>query len=70
MAEHDDMAGWQSSSRGEAAWKETKDHVAARNVEARKEGKRRRESYERSREDARRAAEARLHAQLLNRRTP
>ena len=56
MAEHDGMAGWTSSSRGEAAWQAAKDHVAARNAEARREGKRRREAYERSREDARRAA--------------
>jgi hypothetical protein len=70
MAEHDETAGWKSSSRGEAAWKEAKEGVALRNAEARKEGKRRRESYERSREDARRAAAAKQHAQLLNRRTP
>ena len=67
MAEQDDMAGWKSSSRGEAAWKEAKDQVAARNAEARKEGKRERESYERDREDARREADARRRAQLLKR---
>jgi hypothetical protein len=67
MAEQDDMAGWKSSSRGEAAWKEAKDQVAARNAEARKEGKRERETYERDREDARREADARRRAQLLKR---
>jgi hypothetical protein len=70
MAEHDDTAGWKSSSRGETAWKETKERVASRNADARKQGKLQRESYERSREDARRAAAAKQHAQLLNRRDP
>jgi hypothetical protein len=70
MAEHDDTAGWKSSSRGEAAWKEAREGVALRNAEAQKEGKRRRETYERSREDARRAAAAKQHAKLLKRRTP
>ena len=70
MAEHDDGAGWKSSSRGETAWKETRQRIAARNDAARKQGKQRRESYEGSREDARRAAEARHHAELLRRHTP
>jgi hypothetical protein len=70
MGELDDMAGWTSSTRGEAAWKEAMEHIASRNAEARKEGKRQRESHERSREDARRAADAKRHARLLNRRTP
>ncbi len=70
MAEQDDMAGWKSSSRGEAAWKETKDDVASRNAEARREGKRRRETYERTREDARRAAAAKQRAALLKQRAP
>jgi hypothetical protein len=70
MAEHDDGAGWKSSSRGEAAWKETRERIAARNAAARKQGKQRRESYEGNREEARRAAAARDHAELLRRRTP
>ena len=70
MAEHDDTAGWKSSSRGETAWKETKDQVASRNADARKQGKQRRDSYERSREDARRQAAAREHAQMLSQRIP
>jgi hypothetical protein len=70
MAEHDDGAGWKSSSRGEAAWKESRERIAARNADARREGKQRRESYEGSREEARRAAAARRHAELLTRRTP
>jgi hypothetical protein len=70
MAEQDDGTGWKSSSRGEAAWKEARDRVASRNADARKDGKQRRDSYERSREDARRAAAAKQQAELLKRRTP
>jgi hypothetical protein len=70
MAEQDEVGGWKSSSRGEAAWKETRDRVASRNADARKDGKQRRESYERSREEARRAAAAKQQAELLSRRTP
>ena len=70
MPEHDDGAGWKSSSRGESAWKETRERVASRNADARKQGKQQRETYERSREDARRAAAAKQHAQLMTRRTP
>ena len=40
MAEHDDGAGWKSSSRGEAAWKETREEVASRNADARRQGRR------------------------------
>jgi hypothetical protein len=57
--------------RGEAAWKEAKERIAQRNEAARKAGKQRRGTYERQREDARRAAENRRTATLLNhRRTP
>jgi hypothetical protein len=70
MTEHDDGTGWKSSSRGETAWNEARDRVASRNAEARKQGKQRRESYEREREDARRRAAAKLHAELLGRRGP
>jgi hypothetical protein len=65
-----DGAGWKSSSRGEAAWKEERERIASRNAEARKQGKNRRESYEQTRDDARRATAARLHAELLKRRLP
>jgi hypothetical protein len=68
MAEQQDGAGWKSSSRGDAAWKETMDRVASRNSEARKQGKIERDTYERGREDARRAASAKRHAKLLNKR--
>jgi hypothetical protein len=68
MTEQHDGAGWKSSSRGDAAWKETMDRVASRNSEARKQGKLERDAYERTRADARRAADAKRHAKLLNRR--
>jgi hypothetical protein len=55
----------ESSARGEAAWKQATEAVAARNQRAQKAGRERREAYERQRDDARRAAEARAHAQLL-----
>jgi hypothetical protein len=65
MAEQENGAGWKSSSRGEAAWKEARELVASRNAEASKQGKERRETYERDRAEARRAAEAKLHVELL-----
>jgi hypothetical protein len=61
---------WESSSRGERAWKEATDKVAASNADARKAGRRERETYEREREEARRAAQAKQHAKLLKRPTP
>jgi hypothetical protein len=70
MAEQDDGSTWKSSTRGEQAWKEARERVASRNAEVRKAGKRDREAYERGRENARQAAAARRHAELLRRRTP
>jgi hypothetical protein len=70
MDEHEDGAGWKSSSRGDSAWKETRERVASRNADARKQGKQQRETYERTREEARRAAEAKRHVELLKQRTP
>jgi hypothetical protein len=55
-----------SSARGEAAWKEVREAIAARNQRAQKAGRERRQLYERQRDDARRAAEARVHARLLD----
>jgi hypothetical protein len=69
VTEHDG-AGWKSSSRGEAAWKETRERIASRNADARRQGKQRRESYEQTREAARRAAAAKQRAQLLKRPLP
>ena len=70
MTEQDDGTGWKSSGGGEAAWKEALGRVATRNAEARKRGKEERDTYERGREEARRAAAAKRHAKLLKRRTP
>jgi hypothetical protein len=70
MSQQDDGSTWRSSTRGEQGWKEAMERVAARNAEARKAGKRERETYERDRADARQAAAARRHAELLRSRTP
>jgi hypothetical protein len=68
MAKQEDGAGWESSTRGETAWKEQRERIASRNADARKQGRESRESYERRREQARRAAEDKRHAELLRRR--
>jgi hypothetical protein len=70
MAEQDDRSDWKSSTRGEQAWRKATEDVASRNAAARKLGKQQREAYERGRDDARRAAAARRHARLVNRRIP
>jgi hypothetical protein len=67
MTQQGDGSTWKSSTRGEQAWKEARERVAARNAEARRAGKRQREAYERDRENARRAAAARRDAELLRR---
>jgi hypothetical protein len=67
MAEPDDTSSWKGSTRGEQAWKEARERVASRNAEARKSGKMERETYERGRESARQAADAKRHAELLRR---
>jgi hypothetical protein len=54
-----------SGKRGEAAWKEDRERIAARNDEARKAGRQRREDYERQRQEARNAADLRRRAALL-----
>jgi hypothetical protein len=65
----DDESTWKSSeARGERAWKEATDAVASRNVAAQKAGKHEREEYERTRDDARRAAAADRHARLVKKR--
>ena len=69
MAEDNRGTDWQSSSRGEKAWRDATELVASRNADARKQGKREREEYERGREDARRAAEAKRHVELLKRKS-
>jgi hypothetical protein len=71
MTDQPDDRHSESSARGEAAWKQAREAVAARNQRAQKKGREEREAYERQRDDARRAAEARAHARLLDgRRTP
>jgi hypothetical protein len=67
MTQQGDGSTWKSSTRGEQAWKEARERVASRNAEARKAGKREREAYERDRENARQAAAAKRHAELLRR---
>jgi hypothetical protein len=62
-------SSWQSSARGEQAWKEATDEVASRNNDARKTGKSEREDYERGREQERRSAAAKRDAKLLKRRS-
>jgi hypothetical protein len=61
-------ADWQSSTRGDKAWKEATDAVDAKNAAARKAGRQERETYERGREDARHAEAAKRHAKLLKSR--
>ena len=61
---------WESSTRGEQAWKEATDRVASRNADARKAGRTEREAYERERDDARRTAAAKREAKLRKRPTP
>jgi hypothetical protein len=53
-----------SSARGEAAWRQATEEVAVRNRRAQKLGREERETYDRERRDARRAAEARAQARL------
>jgi hypothetical protein len=67
MSEQHPASEWKGSTRGDAAWKEAKERVAARNDEVRKSGKREREEHERTREDARRAAELRRDAGMIKR---
>jgi hypothetical protein len=57
------------SARGEAAWKEERERVADRNAKTRKAGREQRESYEREKADARRAAERRQLAELIGERS-
>ena len=67
MTDHSDREP-ESSARGEAAWKQAREAVAARNDRAQRAGREERQTYERQRDDARRAAEAQAHARLVGRR--
>jgi hypothetical protein len=55
-----------TSARGEAAWKQATEEVAARNRRAQRVGREQRETAERERQEVRRAAEARAHARLVS----
>jgi hypothetical protein len=71
MAGPDDGSTFKSSeARGERAWKEATDAVASRNVAAQKAGRQEREDYERTRDDARRAASVKRDAGPIKRRKP
>ena len=67
MSEKEDgqKADRTSGKRGEAAWKEDRERIAARNDEARKAGRQRRDDYERQRAEVRHAADVRRRAALL-----
>ena len=60
--------GWQSSARGEQAWKEATDKVASRNADVSKTGKKEREEHERERAEERRSALTERQAKLLKRK--
>ena len=51
--------------RGEAAWKAHRDAIEARNNAAKKDGKARHDAWERTRETARRATDAREERRFL-----
>jgi hypothetical protein len=65
MSEESEHGDRRSSARGEAAWNEARERVAARNRAARKAGMERREAYERERQRVRREAERERQAGLL-----
>jgi hypothetical protein len=66
-ANQDVESTWHSSARGERAWKETTDDVAARNADARKAGRSERDEYDRDREEKRRTAANERDAKLRKR---
>jgi hypothetical protein len=68
MADPADPQEQPSRKRGEAAWKEHLERVAARNDRARKEGRARREADERQKDRARLERERRQMAALLGKR--
>ena len=57
-----------TGKRGEAAWKEHRERIAARNDRARKEGRARQEADQRDRDRARRERERREMAALVGKR--
>ncbi len=65
MNQHPEPEGGRSSARGESAWQEARDEVAARNRATRKAAIERRETYEKERHESRRAAEIQRHSELI-----
>ena len=68
MGDPADQQEQPTGSRGEAAWEEHRQRIAARNDRVRKEGKARRAAEERERDRARRERERREMAALLGTR--
>ncbi len=66
MSDKDDRQAEAPAKRGEAAWKEQRDAIAARNEQARKASRQRRGVEDRVRAQARRAAQGREMAEALN----
>ena len=56
--------------RGEAAWKEVREAVAARNQAVRKSSRVERDAFDRKRDKVRRAAEHARHASVPRKRVP
>jgi hypothetical protein len=70
MSDQPDAGNQRSSARGDAAWKEETERIAARNQAARKAGKERRAAYEQGRDAARNQAERQRHIDLLAKGRP
>jgi len=68
MSDPADQQAQPTGHRGEAAWKEHRQRIAARNDRVRKEGKARREASEREKDQARRERERREMAALVGKR--
>jgi hypothetical protein len=65
MSDPTDEAKQEPRLRGEAAWKQEKARIEARNVKAQKDGKERRATYERQREASRLGAEGKEEARFI-----
>ena len=65
MSDPTDPVTETKSLRGEAAWKAHRDAIEARNTAAKKDGKARHDAWERTRETARRATDAREERRFL-----
>ena len=65
MSDPTDEATKEPQLRGEAAWKQEKARIEARNTKAQKDGKERRATYEREREASRLGAEGREEARFI-----